>query len=181
VDHEVENEEPGQIHWFLSVDGTHCKIEEPRTVPDKDWYSFKHHKPCVAYEIAVDLQHSRIAWVSGPHKGGETDLVIYRKPDGLKSKIRDGCKLIGDKGYIGENNVSVNNPMDSDRVKIFKRIARARHEDVNGRLKRFMILSERFHHSLDKHQIVFESVCILVQYSLENGHPLHTIPIDHLV
>jgi DDE superfamily endonuclease len=102
------NNENGHTSWVLSVDGTHCLIREPRTVPDKDWYSHKPHKPCVAYEIAVSLKESKIAWVSGPHKAGETDLVIIRKADGLLSRIPDGFKIIGDKGYIGEEKVSVN-------------------------------------------------------------------------
>jgi hypothetical protein len=62
----------------------------------------------------------------------------------------------------------------------FKCVARARHEDVNGRIKRFQILSDRFHHPLAKHKIVFETICILVQYTLENGHPLHSIPVDNI-
>jgi DDE superfamily endonuclease len=148
----------------------------------KNWYSHKHHKPCVAYEIAVHLQSSRIVWVSGPHFAGETDLVIFRKEGGLKDRIPDGFKIIGDKGYVrGEEIVSVNNRLDSVPVKIFKRLARARHEDVNGRLKRFDILSDRFRHNVTKHKIAFEAVCVLVQYNFENGHPLDIIPMDNLV
>jgi DDE superfamily endonuclease len=167
--------------WCVSVDGTHCRIEEPRNRPEKNWYSHKHHKPCVAYEIAIDLQESRIIWVSGPHFAGDTDLVIFRKEGGLKDHIPDGFKAIGDKGYIGEDKVSINNELDPLPVKIFKRIARARHEDVSGRIKRFDILSDRFRHGVNKHKTAFEAVCVLVQYTLENGHPLHTIPVDNLV
>jgi DDE superfamily endonuclease len=91
--HVNNNNDNGHISWVLSVDGTHCRIQEPRTVPDKNWYSHKHHKPCVAYEIAVSLKESKIAWVSGPHQAGETDLVIFRKRDGLLSRIPDGFKM----------------------------------------------------------------------------------------
>ena len=109
--------------WLLSVDGTHCRIQEPRGVPDKDWYSYKLHKPCVAYEIGVDLFESKIVWVSGPHKAGETDLVIFRKPDGgLKTRIPNDCFIIGDKGYAGDEKVSINNRQDSDEVKKFKKM-----------------------------------------------------------
>jgi hypothetical protein len=83
-------------------------------------------------------------------------------------------------GYEGENIVSIKNDIDSARVKTFKRLARARHEDVNGRLKRFQVISDRFHHSINKHKIVFEAICVLTQYSLENGHPLHPIPLENL-
>jgi DDE superfamily endonuclease len=168
------------LAWFLSVDGTHCLIQEPRSFPDKDWYSHKHNIPCVSYEIAIDLRESRIAWVSGPHKGGETDLVIFRKEGGLRERIPEGFKIIGDKGYIGEEMVSANNRLDARQVKMFKKIARARHEDLNGRLKRFEVLSGRFRHNIVKHKIAFEAVCVLVQYTLENGRPLHAIPVQQL-
>jgi DDE superfamily endonuclease len=110
-----------------------------------------------------------------------TDLVIFRKEGGLKDHIPDGFKAIGDKGYIGEEKISLKNQLDSLPVKTFKRIARARHEDINGRIKRFDILSERFRHGPNKHKAAFEAVCVIMQYNLENGHPLHTIPIDTLV
>ena len=91
-------------------------------MPDKDWYSFKHHKACVAYEIGVHLFDSKIVWLSGPHKGGETDLVIFRKEvGGLKSMIPHDCYLIGDKGYVGEERVSVNNRADSKQVQSLKK------------------------------------------------------------
>jgi DDE superfamily endonuclease len=153
---------------------------ESHELPDKDWYSFKHHKSCVSYEIAIDLRLSKIVWVSGPHKGGETDLVIFRKPDGLLSKLPDNTKIIGDKGYIGENKVSINNEFDPLPVKHFKRIARARHEDINGRIKGFQVLCDRFHHPLPKHKIAFEAVCVIIQYTFENGRPLHFIPVENL-
>jgi hypothetical protein len=86
----------------------------------------------VAYKIAIDIQQSKLVWLSGPHKGGETDLVIFRKPNGLKSKLPEGCKIVANKGYIGEHQASINNEIDPPAVKTFKRLARARHEDLNG-------------------------------------------------
>jgi hypothetical protein len=60
INHNIEARNDNQpiSVWFLSVDGTHCRVQEPRTVPDKDWYSYKHHQPGVAYEIAIDIQQS---------------------------------------------------------------------------------------------------------------------------
>ena len=113
--------------------------------------------------------------MSGPHKGGETDLIIFRKDEGLKAKLQNGGKAIGDKGYVGEEKVSINNRCDADDVKKFKKVARARHEALNGRLKEFAILSERFRHAISKHRIAFEAVCIVVQYSMENGRKLNDI------
>ena len=113
--------------------------------------------------------------MSGPHKGGEHDVTIFRKDGGLKSKLPDGCKVIGDKGYQDDEKVSINNRCDAKDVRKFKKVARARHEALNGRIKEFSVLSERFRHKIDKHKIVFEAVCVVVQYTLENGRPLNPI------
>jgi DDE superfamily endonuclease len=169
------NQQVGVALWLLSVDGTHCRIKEPRSVPDKDWYSHKHHKPCLAYELGVNLFESKLVWINGPFKAGETDLVIFRKPDGLRTKIPPNRMIIGDRGYVGEESISTPNGFDSEVVNQFKRRARARHEDFNGRIKTFAVLSERFRHSVDKHKAVFEAVCVVTQYSMENGHPLFEI------
>jgi hypothetical protein len=161
--------------WLLSVDGTHCRINENRKTPDKDLYSHKHHKPCLSYEIGIDLFESKIVWVSGPHKGGESDLQIFRKQGGLQSNIPDNKKAIGDLGYRNAPKVSIPNIYDSKPVNIFKRRARARHENLNSYLKNFEVLNQKFRHPVAKHKIAFEAVCVLVQYSLENGHPLYQV------
>ena len=61
------------------------------------------------------------------------------------------------------------------RCKKLKKTARARHKALNGRLKEFVILSGRFRHKIEKHKIAFEAVCVIVQYSMENGRPLFPI------
>ena len=113
--------------------------------------------------------------MSGPYKGGEHELPIFQKDQGLRSKLPDGSKPIGDKGYQGDEKVSVNNRLDSEEVRTFKKVARARHEALNGRLKEFSVLSGRFCHKIEKHKTVFEAVCVVVQYTLENGRPLNPI------
>jgi DDE superfamily endonuclease len=159
--------------WLLSVDGTHCRIQEPRKDPNKNLYSHKHKKACYSYEIGLDLFESRIVWVSGPHDGGEPDIVIFRKANGLRANIPHNKKAIGDLGYRGDLKVSVPNEHDSRSVNKFKRRARARHEDLNQILKSFYVLSGKFRHGCrEKHQIVFEAVTVLVQYSLEDDRKL---------
>ena len=116
--------------------------------------------------------------MKGPFKPGEnSDLQIFCKEnDGLKSKIPDGTKVIGDRGYRGEQEkVSIQNPHDRASVKAFKKRSRARHESFNGRIKQFKVLAEQFRHTVPKHQAVFEDVCIILQYEMENGHPLFKV------
>lgn len=122
----------------------------------------------MSYEVALDLFEPKIRWVSGPHKGGETDLVIFRKA--LKDKIPTNKKAIGDNIYAAEREkVATKNKYDSEEVKAFKRSALARQEKLNGFLKSFSVLTDKFRHPnlMEQHQIAFEAVCVIVQYSLE--------------
>jgi hypothetical protein len=168
-----KDEDDGTV-FIGSVDGTHFLIEEPRTDPDSMWFSHKWNKPAVAYELALALHESKIIWVSGPHQAGLSDLHIFRL--GLKQKIEHGKKMIADRGYTGyDEELSTPNALDQPEMKAFKRRVRARQETVNARVKEFRILSDRFRHDLSKHQMVFEAVCVIVQYNIDNERPLFEV------
>jgi DDE superfamily endonuclease len=145
-------------------------------------YSHKHHSAGFSYKVGLDLFESRIVWISGPYKSGVPDINIFRKRNGLKSRIPDGKLAIGDQGYRGDEKVSVPSAYDSRGVKKFKKRARARHEDLNHILKSFSVLSGRFRHNgnelketMKKHRSAFQAVAVLVQYSLEDDRRLHNI------
>jgi hypothetical protein len=115
-------------------------------------------------------------WVNGPFLAGVPDIGIFRKEGGLMSQIPEGKKVIADEGYVGEDQIiSTRNPFDTPATKTLKKRAKARHETFNGRLKSFKILDERFRHGVPKHKAVFEACCVLVQYELQNGHPLFDV------
>lgn len=143
--------------------------------PSKQWYSHKFHGPGVSYEVAVHLRESKIVWVKGPFKAGVSDRTIFRVEGGLKSIMPVGKMLIADNGYTGEAQISAPNEEDTPAVKMYKQRARARHENLNGRLKWFEILNIPFRHNVDNHGVVFNAVCVIVQYALENGSPLFDI------
>ena len=126
----------------------------------------------MSYEIALHLFKNKAAWINGPFQAGEHDLTIYRKEGGLKTKIPPGKLLIGDRGYTGDDQISAPNDFDSDELKAFKRRARARQESFNARVKEFRVLSETFRSNHTTHQIIFEAVCVLVQFSMESSRPL---------
>lgn len=111
--------------------------------------------------------------MNGPFPAADHDIKIFREK-GLKESIPAGKKIIGDNGYRGENDIisTPNNAHDSAVLRKFKSRARARHESFNRRIKAFHILSETFRHDIEKHRIVFEAVCVICQYQLENGSPL---------
>lgn len=164
---------------FASIDGVHCDIEEPRKCPSKKWYSHKSNGPGLTYQIILSLHENKLLSVIGPYPAGETDLHVFRKRDGIINQIPPGKRLIGDRGYVGEDE-KISTPNEHDALEVFryKNRARSRHETFNKRLKEFNVLSCRFRHlhyyaaqrsyDLDKHKKVFESICILVQYDLKH-------------
>jgi hypothetical protein len=98
---------------------------------------------------------------------------VFRKPNGLHSKIPQGKKVLADNGYRGQDHqISTPNVHDNEAIKEFKKRAKSRQETVNKRIKDFKIIGSRFCHALEKHKIAFESVCVIVQYDFDNGHPL---------
>lgn len=107
-----------------------------------------------------------------PGNGG--DLVNFKAPNGLRRKIPAGKKVIADRMYK-DPVCSIRNSQDTTEVRKFKRRARARHESFNGRLKNFKVLAEKFRHGHAKRKAVFEAVCVITQYDLENGHPLFDV------
>ena len=71
--------------------------------------------------------------------------------------------------------IAVHRDGHSKEMTNFINRVRARHESFYGRLKNFGILSNTFHGSWNKreeHQMFFEGCAVLVQYDMENGHPL---------
>lgn len=163
--------------FIISVDGVHCKVNEPiHPVYSKNpkYYSHKSNGPALDYELGISVFDNKLVWMKGPKPAATHDITVYR--EALKNKIPAGKRAIGDNGYRGEpNTISAPNSHDSKELRRFKSRARARHESFNARIKNFKCLSERFRHGIDKHRICFEAVCVIVQYQLENGSPLFDV------
>ena len=158
--------------FFLSVDGTHCPIEEPRPF-SKIWSSHKlGQKPGVNYQVGLSIYESKVLWVYGPAPPGPlNDIAVFR--DRLKHKIPDGKRVIGDEGYRGEPEyVSTKNNFDPRYMAEFKERVLARHESFNQRLKTFECLTTKFRHGISAHKWAFEAVCVIAIYDVENGFPL---------
>jgi hypothetical protein len=169
--------------FVFTVDGTHAPIEEPRKNPNSNWCSHKFNGPGLAYEIAIAIHEPKLVWVNGPFRAGESDKEIFRKANGLRSKLLPGQKAIGDRGYSNLPDVSTSNRLDDDFTREYKRRARARHESFNARIKRFAVTSTKFrgyhdHNGKtvhDNHRACFVAACILVQYEMENGRPVFDV------
>jgi hypothetical protein len=168
--------------YIVSVDGTHCRTYEARKNPTAKVYSHKTHGPAVAYELGLAIYEDRLVWMNGPFDASTHDITIFRgeaddiTDSGLKDNFPVGKRLIGDSGYKGEPNlITAHNDNHSKELTNFINRVRARHENFNARIKSYRCLSERFRSNRENHKIVFEAVCVLCQYDLENGHPLMEI------
>jgi hypothetical protein len=169
-----------------STDGVHFWTREmphPEDPYDTKYYSHKNKHAGLSYEIGVSLSESKIVWFSGPWPAGMTDSTIY-KDKGLEAKIPATCAGVADGGYpsnrkgqpLSSNKLVTANSQDTEEVRRFKALARARHETLNKRLKRFRCLLNRFRHSpLEKHAPIFTAVCVIVQYQMDLGQPLFEI------
>ena len=74
----------------MTVDGTHCHIFELRQDPSSKWYSHKFNKRGLVYEIRLAVHKNQIVWINEPFPAGDSDLVVFQKPGGLKEQIPDG-------------------------------------------------------------------------------------------
>ena len=164
--------------FLLTVDGVHCQIHEPMhptKSKDSSYYSHKFKRSALNYELGVSVYDNALVWLNGPTKASEHDITLFRSDNGLKTMIPEGKRVIADRGYTSRRETAVlSTPNSSDpaEVRKFKSRARARHESFNAKLKNFKVLAECFRHNIDDHKMVFEAICVICQYQLENGSPL---------
>lgn len=168
--------------WVMTVDGTHCWIEEPEHPTwsrDTSYFSHKYNKAGMGYELGIHLWKPQLIWMNGPHKAGKNDAWVL-KNKGLLTKLQlIGKKAIGDLGYRGyQECISVPNPYDSRRVQLFKSRACLRHETFNGIIKEFACLQGRFRHATSRFAVCFEAVCVICQYKLERERPLFDVLVE---
>jgi DDE superfamily endonuclease len=163
--------------FFITVDGTHCRVQEPKdeSLPmNKKWYSHKFNKAALNYELGLSVYENKLIWMKGPVPASTHDATIFKSE--LEGLIPRGKKVIADSVYSGcqicETPRVVGNKPE---VRELMRRARARHESFNARLKTFNCLSTCFRHKVAKHQSVFEAVAVICQYQLENGSPLFDV------
>ena len=155
----------------MTVDGTHCPIQETRPF-SKKWSSHKLGKKAgLNYEIGIQISQSRVVWVNGPFPASLNDLTVFREK-GLKEALPTGKRCMGDEGYTHEETISTRNDFDPTELAMFKWRALSRHETFNSRLKSFHCLKSKFCHGITKHKVAFEAVCLILIYEMENGSPL---------
>ena len=155
----------------MTIDGTDYQIQEPWPFVkeiNKKWFSHKFHAAAVRYEIGITLKTGDICWFNGPFPAGVPDVTIFWTK--LKHRLESREKVIADGGYKGDIKVSL--PWDKsvghdNRVVMCQ--ARGRHETINGKMKRWGILTQTFCHDRHKHHIPFKACLTLTQLLLDYG------------
>lgn len=146
----------------VTLDGTDFKIREPQPF-NRKWYSHKFNGPGIRYEIGLSIVEGDIVWASGGFPCGEwNDLSIAKE---LYVSYARKEKTLADKGYRLK-------PFFKQPSNAIEKKLLARHETLNGRIKEFAILGNRFRHPLQKHPSVFHAVVNVIQVSISTGELL---------
>jgi hypothetical protein len=125
--------------------------------------------PGVRYEIGVAISTGHIVSFHGPFPCGEfPDLKFFRL--GMKNQLGPGEKVIADDGYIGETKVCTKHDARDEQHRRVIRCIWAHHATINRRLKTWKSLQSVYRHDRKKHHLIFESVLVLEQLAIENGH-----------
>lgn len=180
-----DKEDSEETKFIITVDGTHCAIDEPNCETfeeQRKYYSHKFKSAGLDYEVGLSIFQPKCVWIRGPYPAGKHDITIFchRLMDKiLASRNASGVDYmaIGDRGYRGEADlITVPNSQDTEAVREFKGRALSRQETFNSRLKNFNCLNERFrHHEIDKHKHCFYACAVIVQLQMENGSPLFSV------
>ena len=158
------------VQCFISLDATDCKITERRPFSSK-YYSFKFKGPGLKYEVGLSITTGRIVWVNGGIPCKTHDLTLARSK--LVKKLLPDEKIIADSGYRDDRYFV--HPLAVINNHDFYKKVRARHENINFRIKKFKVIGSTFRNTLDKHVKCFFAVANLVQLKMDNGNSMARI------
>ena len=177
---------------YLPVDVVHMICQEFRCTPGTKWWSHKSNGPGVAYELVTDPVDGKIRWINGPYPPSKKDITILRggkareksewDRSALYFQVPNNVMLVGDSAYGGQpDKVTTTKDAHGKTTKnLFARM-KSLQETTFKRLKDFKVLRESFRHGsgtldkLKKHKIAMEATAVLVEYDIENGHPLFEV------
>jgi hypothetical protein len=142
----------------LSLDGTDCPIQEPIPFNPK-YFSHKFNGAGVKYELGICIKTGWICWFNGPFPCGVVDITIARL--GIVEYLDSHKKILADGGKKFDTPSGLHNVGQRMRS-----LCRARHETINGRVKKFAVTSTRFRHRLKKHQQCFHAIMVLTQMDI---------------
>ena len=73
---------------LFSVDGVHCRIQEPSNgiyTRDPAYFSHKHKTAAYNYKLILSVHTNQLVWMNGPYPAGRNDITMF-KTNGLKKQ-----------------------------------------------------------------------------------------------
>jgi hypothetical protein len=162
----------------MTVNGTYFHIlQKVIATKGNAFASYKYAgKSALHYKLGVDILAGNLVWIQGPYPAGKyTNIKIFNKV--LRNFLEPGERVKADEGYRGHPDkikCPWNNANPAENWGMQGRV-RARHETLNGRLKKWGILSQVFRHHIMMHGNVFRACAVVTQLTIKNGEPLFEV------
>lgn len=154
----------------MCFDSRDCAIADPEPF-SAQWFSYKITGAGLRYLVGVSMVPADIVWLAGPFPfGAHPDWKIFREY--LKTRLNPGTRVIAYNGYTDELALR---QADATWFKIYQRDVRGRQEGVNGRLKRFRILTVRFRHEKKLHGHCFFAIANITNLCITFEEPLYDV------
>lgn len=149
---------------YLAIDSTLCEIQRPPSDIQGEFYSVKHKRHGLKYEVAV-RDDGLICWVYGSIPGSVHDITIVRE-GGIENELLPGETVIGDRGYAGEDWLLTpfkGGQLTEDQMKWNQVIENKRYkvENTFAWLKKFEALKSPWRHEHEKNEVIFRIGCHL--------------------
>jgi hypothetical protein len=130
----------------------------------------------------VCIKTGSIVWINGPFVASTGDATIFKNT--LSGLLADDEGVEVDKGYGGDNKLKSPQVNSSQQQRKEKAGVRARHENVNSRLKIYNVLNIPFRHlnprnaMMEKHGMCFNAIAVITQLKFESGEKLYDVKYD---
>ena len=166
----------------MSIDGVDFQVQEVGPFQkgfSEKWSSTKFGKrAALRYEIGISIMKGELVWTNGPFPAGKwTDYKIF-KLGGLVDHLEENERVEADDGYAAadpEFARSRSGVWHSEEMRKLRNTIRARQESFNKKLREFGALKNIWRHDIEKHHLVFDAACLLIQIGIENGEGLFDI------
>ncbi|CAF3863872.1 unnamed protein product [Rotaria sp. Silwood1] len=158
-----------QQHYKLIVDSTFIAINEPHDSEQckKYYHATSPTNYAIKVQVACDFRH-RIVHVFECYHGSIHDITVLRE-SGLLEHVEESVQIIGDKGYIGEEYVVTprKKPRGRELTQEDKDFnhdinsARAAIENINQRLKTYVILGGVYRGPVDDFHKITKTIQVV--------------------
>ena len=155
---------PASNEYFVSIDGTDFHRQEDYTKFNPQLCSHKTKRPAYRYDILVSTSSPAIVGINGPFiAGSNLDLKIFLET--TKKKLSDGEKVLGDRGYRGDERIVTNY---DDNITYDEKVRRNRL--LNQQFKEWDCLSTtHFRHCTNMHANFVNAIAVIIRLEIEDS------------